>query len=253
LLEPDEVLDALMDLHGEQGAESRKRHNGHYLYMPDEGPLRVAARAHIAELKSALASETYQIELRYGELASEELAGLLAGLLAGDEREGAYERLAAQLGQRLMTAARSGDSAAVTQGVETFYLQDYDVEIAQAASILDPIVASLFEGLTFWCVPTRAPSGELVTSVDLVYHAPSGALGEVLSTDWDPNPMTEAETTPLPIGEFKRRNVIELAASHPVRVRHAVRAEDGVWTPVAMTALDGERMFAALLRVTGRR
>lgn len=249
LLESEEVFDSFQDLCQERSLEGRMRRIGAYIYVPDEGALRNAAREHVTALNGALNAETFEVELRYGELASVELAGLMAASV----QEGSYERLLAQLGQRSLMGARSGDSASVTQGVESFYLQDYDVEIAQAASIPDPIVTPLFEGLGFWCVPLRGPTGDVVTTVDLVYHAGDVALREFGIADWDHKPMTEMEKTPLPIGEFVQRNELELAESRPVRVRGATRAADGAWALVAVAPIGGERSFAALLRVTGRR
>jgi len=249
LLEPEEVFDTFQDLCQERGLTGRMRRIGAYIYVPEEGPLRVATRAHIADLNGALRSETFDVELRYGALATAELAGLLASVTQG----GSYEPLLAQLGQRALTAARSGDSASVTQGVESFYLQDYDAEIAQSASILDPIIAPSFEGLGFWCVPLRAPTGEVLTTIDLAFHVGGLALREFGIADWDPVPVTKLDESPVPIGEFVRRNSIELAESRPVVVHQAIRAADGDWALVAVAPIDGKRSFAALLRVTGRR
>jgi len=249
LLEADEIFDAFEDLCLERGLEGRMRRIGAYIYVPDEGPLRAATREHLAGLNGALGSETFEVELCYGEVDSDELAGLVTA----SAQAGSYEPVLARLSRRVLTAARSGDTASVTQGVESFYLQDYDIEIAQAASIPDPIAAPIFEGLCFWCVPLRAPTGEIVTTLDLVYHAGGAALREFGIADWDHKAMTELEKNPLPIGEFVQRNTVELADTRPVRVRNAPRAADGAWALVAVTALDGERSFAALLRVTGRR
>jgi hypothetical protein len=249
LLEPEEVFDTFQDLCQERGLEGRMRRIGAYIYVPDEGALRTATREHVAGLNGALAAETFEVELRYGELPSTELAGLVTK----STQEGSFEPLLARLAQRVLTAARSGDSASVTQGVESFYLQDYDVEIAQAASIPDPIVAPLFEGLTFWCLPLRAATGEVVTTVDLVRHAAATTLREFGIADWDHKATTEVDKNPLPIGEFVLRNKVELADSRPVVVRNTTRTEDGAWALVVVAPIDSERSFAALLRVTGHR
>jgi len=249
LLAPDEIFDTFEDLRQERGLEGRMRRIGSYIYVPDEGALRTATREHLAGLNGALGSETFEVELRYGEVARDELIGLVSA----SAQEGSYEQLLARLGRRVLTSARSGDSASVTQGVESFYLQDYDIEIAQAASIPDPIVAPIFEGLCFWCVPLRASTSEVVTTLDLVYHVGGAALREFGIADWDHTAMTELEKNPLPIGEFVQRNTLELADSRPIRVRSAPRAADGAWALIAVAAIDGDRSFAALLRVTGRR
>ena len=47
-------------------------------------------------------------------------------------------------------------------GEERWYLQDYDVEIAEKATIADPTVVDQFQGFTFWCRPTASRAGRVV-------------------------------------------------------------------------------------------
>ncbi len=56
-------------------------------------------------------------------------------------------------------------SAAVALGIENPVVFDYDVEVAQEASVADAQVFSEFEGLVLWLHATRSPRGDLVIDV----------------------------------------------------------------------------------------
>jgi hypothetical protein len=56
-------------------------------------------------------------------------------------------------------------SAAVTLAIEDPVVFDYDVEVAQEASVADALVFSEFEGLVLWLHATKSPRGDLVLDV----------------------------------------------------------------------------------------
>jgi len=64
---------------------------------------------------------------------------------------------------------RSGEPATLVLGAEDFELAEFDVEVAQSATIADPVMCVGFDGLLLWLKPSFAPSGDL--AVELVARA----------------------------------------------------------------------------------
>ncbi|MEZ6017641.1 MAG: hypothetical protein R3F49_21205 [Planctomycetota bacterium] len=249
LMSPEEVFDGFSDTSGARGLSGRMSRIGAFIYVPEEGALRAAARAHVASIGAGLVAETFEVEARYGEVDPGQLAELLYGKL--DER--ARGALIQGLAGRVATAVRGGDTSIVMDGREWFYLQDYDVEIAQASTVPDPIPATCFDGVSFWCVPLRAPDGLVSTAVDLVFQRSARSSEPFPTADWDPVPTTKLDELPQPIGDFVVRNTVELAVTRGVSARRTVRAKDGEWALVTVEPTTEGRSFIAWVRVTGRR
>lgn len=246
VLEPDELFDALRDLRDARGLPGRMALLGDLVYVPDDGPLRAAIRDELAALAVNLASETFDIELRYGTLRPEQVASLDSADTAA---------LAAQLPARLLGAARAGESLILVQGREAFELVDFDVEIAQASAVPDPVVAPIFHGVTVSCIPLRAPDGRVAAALELVHQVHRDPSRRTLTADWDPEPTTTLDENPQPIGRLVRRNAIELPATTRVEVRATAYAADGAWCLVQLAPVGGgsDDVLAVVARINGRR
>jgi len=66
---------------------------------------------------------------------------------------------------RVRLPLRAGETCALALGIESFELQDVDVEVAQQAFTPDPVVMMVFEGLALWMHPMFGPSGDLLVDV----------------------------------------------------------------------------------------
>ena len=99
--------------------------------------------------------ETVSVDLRYGRLDNAEAAKLL---LSGGPAD-----WLARLPLRASGVARTGDSMLLTGGRESFYIADLDVEIAQAASIADPIIDTVQDGVILDVRPVVSADRRFVT------------------------------------------------------------------------------------------
>jgi hypothetical protein len=63
---------------------------------------------------------------------------------------------------RARVPLRVGHSTAVALGIESSYVGDYDVEVAQSASVPDALVFMDFEGLVLWLHASETPRGDIV-------------------------------------------------------------------------------------------
>jgi hypothetical protein len=80
---------------------------------------------------------------------------------------------------RTRMPVRSGTSCCAIVGIEGMELLDYDVEVAQGASVADASLYSVFDGLGIWLKPTISPSGNLVLEVRGAAHLQEGELQEL--------------------------------------------------------------------------
>lgn len=69
---------------------------------------------------------------------------------------------------------RMGESCAMALGIEDSEVADYGVEVAQFASIGDPEMHRLFDGLAIWIKPSRDVHGQLVLDVRGGVHLLTG-------------------------------------------------------------------------------
>ena len=247
LFDPDEVLQALTALREARGLEGRIARCGDLVYAPDPGPLRAALQAELQALCAALAPETAAVEFRHGVLGPEEL------------RKRSLDELVALLPERALGSVRVGETLTLVDVVESLQLLDFDVEIAQASAISDPIIGRISLGSTLWCAPLRAPDGSWSVSFELVHQTPGGADGELVRphvvAHWDPSPVTESDRIPQPIGRFRAVDSLQLSATRIMDVRGTIAAQDGVWQLVHLGPEGGNsgRFFVVVARVSGRR
>jgi len=120
------------------------------------------------ELRKKAASQV-NVEVKILHLSDAALRSVLGNESAAILSPAAEKRLEAAIAAGKARLVHSGSVACTnSQRVglsdlgQVSYVQDYDVEIAQAAFIPDPIIMSLREGLIFDVRPTLAGTGDLV-------------------------------------------------------------------------------------------
>jgi HPt (histidine-containing phosphotransfer) domain-containing protein len=245
LFDPADLRDRIRWESDELGLQGNVALVGHHLYLRGSPAFLDWAASQIGELNRALASETVEIEVRMDTL---ERSTALA-LVATEDPESLAERL----DHRLLGACRLGDSLLLLGGTERFYLVDYDVEIAQAAAIPDPIVTDLFEGTSFWCRPNRAGSGVLSAWIDLQVQAPAREMREIPVSVWEPRDAERKDDTPMPTGTYGLSALIELPATARAELTSNIRLPDGEWTLLCSTPLAGsDRQLVAVIRARAR-
>ncbi len=247
ILDPDEVLQALTELRDARGLTGRIARFGDLVYAPDSEPLRAALRAELEVLTAALAPETAGIEFRFGALES------------ADMRKRSLKELIDILPGRVRGSVRVGESLTLVDTVDALYLMDFDVEIAQAAAIADPVIGQVSLGTTLWCVPQRTPSGAWSVTYELAHHASDLENGQSYRTQrvahWDPKPAVETDRVPLPIGAFKLADTLQLPATRRMAARGTIVGEEGAWQLVHVGPEGGEspRLFVVAARFSGQR
>jgi hypothetical protein len=123
----------------------------------------------------------------------------------------------------------------VVGGKEGFYVQDFDVEVAEAAAAADPILGVTFEGLTFWWRPTVASDGTIVAWTDLRWLEPIRDLNRV-SVSWWQSFKADKNDSPAPV---RSTGTIELPHSARAAMRGPLQLEPGTWELVTCSNLDG--------------
>ena len=247
ILDPDEVLQALTALRDSRGLTGRIARFGDLVYAPDSEPLRAALRTELDALTAALVPETAGIEFRFGALES------------ADIRERTLTELADALPGRARGSVRMGESLTLVDTVDSLYIMDFDVELAQAAAIADPVIGRVSLGTTLWCVPQRTPSGAWSVTYEIAHHASDLENDQSYRTQrvahWDPKPAVEVERIPLPIGAFRLADTIQLPATRRTTVRGTIVGEEGAWQLVHAGPEGGDspRLFVVTARFIGQR
>lgn len=94
-------------------------------------------------------------------------------------------------GQRSQVVARGnlatlvGTEVAWVLGVESSYLADIDVEVAQGSSVGDPVVIPTLDGVALQLRPRRRVDGSLCVAIDVFAH--------VLDESLDPQPLRSSQ------------------------------------------------------------
>jgi hypothetical protein len=65
---------------------------------------------------------------------------------------------------------RDAEPAALVLGAEDIQVGDFDVEVAQAAAIADPVMRIGFDGLALWVRPSFSPGGDVTLEIDARAH-----------------------------------------------------------------------------------
>lgn len=100
---------------------------------------------------------------------------------------------------RASVPLRTGEASTLVLGAEATYVADYDVEVAQSAAILDPIVAIAFEGFVVRALPRSGVDG-----------SPSLDLSVLASARREP--AREFEPRPVSAGSVTEETMEELIA-----------------------------------------
>jgi hypothetical protein len=74
---------------------------------------------------------------------------------------------------------RSGEPATLVLGAEDIEVADFDVEVAQAATISQSVMCVGFDGLVLWLKPAFTPSGDLALEVMARAHFRSGDIRQL--------------------------------------------------------------------------
>lgn len=177
------------------------------------------------ELRKKAASQV-NVEVKVLYLSDATLRSVLGDESASILTPAAEERLMAVLESKQARLVHSGSVACTnSQRVslsdvgQVSYVQDYDVEIAQAASIPDPIVSTLREGLIFDVRPTLAGSGDLVVLEVRVENARAHRPIETIET-----PVGTVETPNLEL--TKLRSILAVPVGRMVVVGGALSDGD---------------------------
>jgi hypothetical protein len=201
---------------------------GPLIYLPgrgaDSSATRTLVEGRVAEW-TALTTRTVSVDLRFG---------LLERAAALDLRTGGAD-IEAQLGLlpwRATGACRPGDGLMIIGGDERFYVQDLDVELANAATNADPVIGNLFTGFTLWCRPSLARGGRIVVYTDLAFHHVSEA-SRFEPVAWEMFPRQE-DRPPL-----NTSGQVELPVATQTKLRAPVSLADGQWSLVRVNSLQG--------------
>ena len=243
LLDVSDVVDVLEDIRSDEELSGRMLALGDRIYLPDDGSLRERAHATVRDLSRAMSSGSFEVDLRWDLVPRDEVAGR-ADASASDWAE--------QLRSRSAGVVRSGDTFLMSSGAETRYLADYDVEIAQASTIGDPIQSIAFEGSSLWCQPASAGEGRVAAWVELDVHAPL-ELRTAAIAHWQSQRPASLDDKPVLHGEFKTDAEIQIATTRRARAHTRFSAGDGEWGMLAMTPVaESDRYLVAVLKVTSR-
>lgn len=171
---------------------------------------------------------TVSLDLRFGRLERAAATRIARGELSPTE-------LAGMLESRLTGACRVGDCMMVVGGKEAFYVQDFDVSIAEAAAAADPILGVTFDGLTFWWRPTVASDGTIVAWTDLRWVEPLRDLDRV-SVSWWQSFKADKNDSPAPV---RSTGTLELPQAARAEFRGPLQLDPGAWSLVTCADLGG--------------
>lgn len=241
LFSPDDLRDRVRERAADLELEGRIALVGHSLYLRGTPAFLDWASGEIGELHRGLVSETVELDVRFSTLKR----GAALQLVSAND----LARLVERLDQRLLGACRLGDSLLLLGGTERFYLKDHDVEIAESAAIPDPIIDELFEGVSFWCRPSRVGGGTLSAWVDLQVHEAARDPRRLPISVWEPREVEQRDDDPAPTGTYTLNAQVELPATARAELTSNVLMKDGEWTLLCCTGLAGsDRSLVAVAR-----
>ena len=155
------------------------------------------AKSQIASFESSLVSGV-GVELRAGMIPSKDMAQVLSSSdLAG---------LAGRLDVRMACSGLLGEDVEIMTGREIAYVSDYNVEIAQDATIADPIVKTAFVGARAHLSARAAGQGRTLLTGQFHW---SDSTGEPVRFDTDNLDLGEIEMVPMGIRSVYLADVVE--------------------------------------------
>ncbi len=245
LFSPDSVHELLWEELASLEAESALLPLGSALYVRGDAALRTRVRERVSALHESLVGPTVELDLRLGLVAPARAAALAAGT-------GVEEFLAAaSLGAK--GCVRAGDALFVSTGEERLYLADYDVEIAQAAAIADPIIGSVFEGISCGCRPDGSAEGAFALTYDLVLHTSTREQRRTEAAFWAPVDPLDTSEDRRPTGYYRGDAMLELPSTVRAAGRGQVEVAGERWELLLSSALGGdERVLVAFVRAAAR-
>lgn len=246
LYSADDVLDQMSSSEGSLDVRDNVLLLRDSLYVRNSDELRALATETVRGISAAVVGETVELELRLGLLDRAEAAALASGSTPA--------QIAEALPHRVVGACRVGDCMLQVGGVESYYLQDHDVEIAHGAAIPDPIVNNLFTGTSFWCRPNRVDGDSLATWIELTVHEQGRPTTQRPVAIWEPiDPMRDPDG-PYPTGSFRATAALELPSTSRATMRTMLRHDDGAWALVGCAGLSGsDRTLVAAFRAVPAR
>lgn len=163
------------------------------------------------------------LEFRIGVLDAERTRAVSTG-------QADLAAVAGLLDTKAWVATLAGAGFRQLLGRETAYLKDHDVEIAQKATIADPVVATLFAGVAFQGRAVSAGLGKV------------GLTGEFLIQD------VVGEVAPID-GNANDIGVVDIPRTSTTRANVAQILEDGRWAVLRLASRpEGEGSLAILVR-----
>ena len=135
------------------------------------------------------------LEVRMGLVSSEDAAGAASG-------QADLAALAGRLDTKTWISTLAGEDFRQMLGREQAYLKDHDVEIAEKATIADPVVATIFSGIAFQGRISRVGRGRLglrgqfvIQDLDGEVTAVDGNANDIGVVDVPSTGITEADVT----------------------------------------------------------
>lgn len=128
----------------------------------------IAAIGGLLEELKARAARTVALEVEILEVASGAAAGLTPGALEDKTAEGL--RASARVLHRLVARASADRYGVASSLRRRTYVADFDIEIAQHATVADPVVRTLLEGSILEFRPHFAAAGDAL-SLELLFQA----------------------------------------------------------------------------------
>lgn len=201
-------------------------------------------RASVDALRRELGISTIGVDVRYDFVPAAELTRVL--------EDGGPLAFASKAKHRLLGSVVENDSLLLVGGVESAYLQDFDIQVAQAAVIGDPIIGGFFEGFALWCAPFRTPGGGISSWFEVRAQGGDEAIRGVATSIFVRNEKGDP-SGPTPEGTFEERLWIELPVTHRASTRTRIQARDGDWSLVAARRVaETDRALVVVARMSAK-
>ena len=208
------------------------------------GPDRGAIRSGIDRRRRDLNASTISVDVRYDYVPAAELRNVLDGAGA--------TAFAAQAKGRLLGSILEGDALLMLGGVQSAYLQDFDLQATYRAVAADPIVRNLFGGIAVWCDPLTTPTGQITSWFEVQAQA---IEPEMRIVETGAHFVAERGEGSRPGGDGPKGELlrIELPTSHHARQRVRIEARPGQWeVAVARRLGDTDLALVVVVKMVAR-